>query len=104
MSEVEILTFITKYLWEVIIVVGGGVGTLILYILKKIGNTYSKVETMEMIDLKIIPLIQSLDRHSNLIEKQTQVMEKVNDSIQLLHKDMSVVKTKVENLESRPPL
>lgn len=69
------------------------------WILRKLNNVYTKAETKEMIDLKVSPLMESLDRHSRLIEKQTQVLEKLNDSLQILHIDISVVKEKVSSLE-----
>ena len=97
--ELENYKIIAEYLWIALVTV---ISFLSVWIFKKINNVYTKEETKEMIDLKIVPLIESLDRHGGLIEKQTQVLERLNDSIQLLHRDMSIVKTKVEAMETKP--
>jgi hypothetical protein len=96
MQDPESLKAIIEYLWGLMTIVFSG---LFLHLYKKINDTFSKAETKEMIDLKILVLIESVDRHNNSIKAQTSVMEKLNDSIQLLHRDMSVVKTEVENLK-----
>lgn len=101
MPETELYKLIAEHLWQVLLGVGGFISAVILILYKKINNTYTKDETLQMIDLKVVPLIDSLDRHGSLIEKQTKVLERLNDSIQILHRDMSVVKVKVESLEGR---
>jgi hypothetical protein len=96
MQDPETLKAIITWLWGILSLVFIGLFT---HLYKKLNDTYSKNETKEMIDLKILVLIDSVDRHNNSIKAQTSVMEKLNDSIQLLHRDMSVVKVEVENLK-----
>jgi hypothetical protein len=97
--ELAITTFLAKHSWGVVFLVAMIIVFVFTHIYAKLNDTFSKKETLGIIDLKIMPLVESIDRHSNLIEKQTLVLEKLNDSLQLLHKDMYSVKEKVDKLE-----
>lgn len=94
MSELSaIAAIIAKYLWLVLV---GVFGFLFTWMFRKQNDTYTKAETKELIDMKMQPVIQSLDRHSDHLDKHTQVLERLNQSLQLLHTDIAVVRTKLE--------
>lgn len=84
----SVLEALNKYLWIIII---GTYGFLFTWIFKKQGDTYTKDETKDLIDMKLTPVIQSLDRHTEQLRASTSAHEKTNDSLQQLHKDFAVL-------------
>lgn len=68
---------------------------------KKINNTYTKDEVEHLMDLKIVPLVNALNNNSKSIDRQTIVLDKLNDSMNVIHQDSISTKLKVEELERR---
>lgn len=67
----------------------------------KVNNTYTKDETMQMIDLKIVPLTQAITNQTDETRRQTTVMEKLTDSLQLLHSDMAVMQRDITHINGK---
>ena len=84
--------------------IGGIAATLIAalfgWLFKKANNTYTKEETEHLIDLKLTPLRESLDRSVEVNKDQTIALEKLTDAIQALHTSVVVVETEVKNLKN----
>jgi hypothetical protein len=94
--------------WRIVLDYGWGIFSAIFlflfsWVFSKLNDTYSKQETKEMIDLKILPLVQSLDTNSRQLEKQTTVLEKLNDNLMTLHEDSIRDRIRIEGLERRHP-
>lgn len=90
---------------ESLILVGkwvlGGIGTLVVaavgWNFKRTNDTYTKQETRELIDMKIMPLRDSLEAHKNATERLITVTEKLSDNIQTLNTKIAVVEHKLED-------
>ena len=80
----EFLTFLGENLIGVLI---AGFMTLLVWIIKRQSETYTKRETGELIDLKLRPISDSLDRNSDQLARVTEVLDKFNTNLQLLHID-----------------
>ena len=77
-----------------------GIGGLLLAAIgwnfKRTNDTYTKSETRELIDMKIMPLRDSLEAHKNATERLITVTEKLSDNIQMLNTKIAVVEHKIE--------
>lgn len=88
MSELPTLAaIVAKYLWALVSAV---FGFLFVWLFKRQNDTYSKSETKELIDMRIQPLVDSIDRHTTQLEASVKAQEKTNDSLQQLHRDFAV--------------
>lgn len=85
-----------KWGWTLI---SGVFGFLFVYVFRKTNDTYTKAETKEMIDLKIIPLSESIDRQTAAQERNTHAIERLVDALQMSHTDIAVVKSQVEDIK-----
>lgn len=60
-------------------------------------DTFTKKETLDLIDMKIMPLRDSLEAHKNATERLITVTEKLSDNIQSLSTKIAIVETKIED-------
>jgi hypothetical protein len=90
---VEYLLLIAKW---VLGAIGAMVVALVTWNFQRTNDTYTKSETRELIDMKIMPLRDSLEAHKNATERLITVTEKLSDNIQNLNTKIAVIETKVD--------
>ena len=90
----EYLILAAKWIFGAI---GAMMVALITWNFKRTNDTYTKQETRELIDMKIMPLRDSLEAHKNATERLITVTEKLSDNIQNLNTKIAVIETKVED-------
>lgn len=93
-----ILAAILKYGW---LFFSGICMALFTWLFKKANDTYSKSETERLMDLKMEPLKQSVDRLTYTIERSAEATEKLNASINILHTDVAVIKHQVSEVKGK---
>lgn len=98
METTAILASIIKYGW---LWTSGILLALFTWLFRKTNDTYSKSETIELIDLKQAPLKQSIDSLKESTDKSVEVMEKLCNSLGALHIDVAVIKNQVQNMDKR---
>lgn len=96
METTGILAAIIKYGW---LFISGVFGTLFWWLFNKANDTYSKAETEKLLDLKMEPLKQSMDRLAQTTERSAEIMEKLNDNLNKLHTDVAVIKHQIEDMK-----
>ena len=98
METTGLLAVIIKYGWMFI---SGVMFALFGWLFKKANDTYTKQEVEKLFDLKMEPLKQSVDRLNTSTERSAEIMEKLNDNLNKLHSDVSVIKHQVTKLEGK---
>lgn len=69
---------------------------LVTWILSKLNNTYSKQQTHEYVDMRLLPLQNSLDNHKNATQDLTEATKQLSETIQHLNIKLAIVETKIE--------
>lgn len=71
------------------------------WLFKKSADVYSKAETIELIDLKMQPLKQSIDNLKDSTDRSTETMERLCNSLNTIHTDVAIIKYQVSTMESK---